>query len=340
MLADGGTTQYTQSEQNWFRSAIATTRHYDGATMTCRGAILMLGLVFGQAPMACADEPSTEQDASNPAAEKVKALWQDATAAMMHGPSRVTFHDQAELNLPSGYAFVPKKESAALMHAMGNRTGDDFIGLIFPESAERSWMVSIAYEDAGYIKDDDAKQWDADELLQNLKDGTEAANEERAKIGVPAIQVTRWIEKPAYEAGEHHLVWSAEVKLKDQPDNDPSVNYNTYVLGREGFVSMNLIASASTIAEDKPVARKLLAAVKFNDGKRYADFNSSTDKVAAYGLAALIAGVAAKKLGLLALVGAFVLKFAKVFAVAAAAAGGGAWKWLRGRRAKDPGTPA
>ena len=82
-----------------------------------------------------------------------------------------------------------------------------------------------------------------------------------------------------------------------------------------------------------------MGAVTFNDGKRYTDFDASTDKVAAYGLAALVAGVAAKKLGLLAIAGAFVLKFAKVIALGAAALGGGLWSRIRGRGSKDSGTP-
>ena len=79
--------------------------------------------------------------------------------------------------------------------------------------------------------------------------------------------------------------------------------------------------------------------IKFNAGKRYTDFKSSTDKVAAYGLAALVAGVAAKKLGLIALAGAFILKFVKVFAIAALAGGGGAWRWLKARAGGRSGTP-
>ena len=55
----------------------------------------------------------------------------------------------------------------------------------------------------------------------------------------------------------------------------------------------------------KPTAHNLLASLDFAAGKRYADFNSSTDKVAEYGLAALVAGVAAKKLGLLAVIAGF-----------------------------------
>ena len=80
-----------------------------------------------------------------------------------------------------------------------------------------------------------------------------------------------------------------------------------------------------------------MTSVDYNHGKRYPHSYPSTDKVAAYGPAALVAGVAAKKLGLLAIAGAFFLKFAKVIALAAVAIGGGLWSRIRGR--KDSGTP-
>ena len=277
---------------------------------------------------------SLAQDAE-PEAEAGNAVWQAASAAMVRGPNSVQLKDQAQLALPAGYGFVPPKEGAAVMDMLGNQTDERFIGLIFPEADDASWFVTIDYEPSGYIKDDDAKEWDADELLQNLKDGTEAANDHRRELGVAEIQVTRWVEKPAYDAQTHRLVWSAEAREKSGQDTDPVVNYNTYVLGRQGYVSLNLITSSSTIESDKPAAHELLAAVNFNDGKRYSDFDSSTDEVAAYGLAALVGGIAAKKLGLLAAAGLFIAKFAKLIIVGAAAAGAGVVKFLKGRNASQ-----
>lgn len=283
---------------------------------------------FSPAAFAQDAEPEAKADAG-------KAVWQAAGAAMIHGPSTVTLKDQAQLALPAGYGFVPPKEGAAVMDMLGNQTDERFVGLIFPEAEESSWFVTMEYEPSGYIKDDDAKDWNADELLQSLKDGTEAANEHRRDIGVAEIQVTRWVEKPAYDAQTHRLVWSAEAREKGGQDADPTVNYNTYVLGREGYVSLNLITNSSTVATDKPSAHQLLAAVNFNDGKRYGDFNGSTDKVAAYGLAALIGGLAVKKLGLLAGLGLFFAKFAKLIVVGVAAAGGAIAKFFKGRSASD-----
>jgi uncharacterized membrane-anchored protein len=124
-------------------------------------------------------------------------------------------------------------------------------------------------------------------------------------------------------------VWSAEVRHKEGSDTNPGVNYNTYLLGREGYVSMNLVTSEAGVDADKGAARELLEAVNFNSGKRYGDFNSSTDKVAAYGLAALVAGVAAKKVGLLALIAAGAVKFAKVILIAIAGFFAAFRKWFR-----------
>lgn len=294
--------------------------------ISIRAAILALWAVFWAVLWAV---PTLAQE-SAPEADPRAAVWQAASEAMLRGPQSIPLVDQARLELPDGYGFVPRPQAAKLMDAMGNQTGDSFIGLIFP-LAEKDWFVTVDYEESGYIKDDDAKHWDADGLLQNLKDGTEQGNEHREKIGVPPIQVTRWIEPPAYDASSHQLVWSAELRLKHGEDADPGVNYNTYVLGREGYIAMDLVTAVSSVEADKPAARELLAAVNFNEGKRYTDFDASTDKVAAYGLAALVGGIAAKKLGLLAMAAAFLAKFAKLIVVGVAAFGAGVAKWWKGR---------
>jgi uncharacterized membrane-anchored protein len=293
-----------------------------------RMSSLLLVLLAACGSWAAADEPS-----ASPKQQEADKVLADVRSAMVKGPTSVTLRDQASIQLPDHFGFIPQKEAAAFMKLMGNRTGDEFMGLIMPLTKEEGgqWFVSLNYDPAGYIKDDDAKHWDADKLLQNLKDGTEAANADRARAGIPALVVTRWIQPPSYEPGSHRLMWSAEARRKDGGDPDPTINYNTYVLGREGYVSLNLVTSESHVAEDKAEAGQMLAGVEFKSGKRYTDFNSSTDKVAAYGLAALVAGVAAKKLGLLALLGVGIAKFAKVIFIAVAAFGAGIVRWFKAR---------
>ncbi len=104
-------------------------------------------------------------------------------------------------------------------------------------------------------------------------------------------------------------MWSALVRDKGAAsDAGASINYNTYALGREGYMQLNLVTERERIDGDKKHAHALLAALDYNSGKRYEDFDASKDRVAEYGLAALIAGAAAKKLGLFAALLAIILK--------------------------------
>jgi uncharacterized membrane-anchored protein len=272
---------------------------------------------------------------SNNEAEQ-KAAFEAASKVHIAGPATVPVRDQAALKLPEGYLFVPTPEAGRLLKSMGNTIGNDLAGVVFPANNE-TWFAVIRYVNEGHIKDDDAKEWNADELLSSLKEGTEAANAERAKLGIKPMEVIGWTEKPRYEATSHRLVWSASTRDKGTTGTTGlGVNYNTYSLGREGYVSLNLVTELDLLEKHKPAALELLGALQFNEGRRYADFNSSTDKVAAYGLAALVAGAAAKKLGLFALILAFVAKFAKVFVVAGGAALWGAFKLFGKKKAAQP----
>ena len=76
---------------------------------------------------------------------------------------------------------------------------------------------------------------------------------------------------------------------------------------------MQLTANRERIESLKPVARNLLASLSYNDGKKYTDFNASTDKVASYGLAAVVTG----KLGVLIPYGAKSHRFGKAYLVMA-----------------------
>lgn len=261
-----------------------------------------------------------------------------ANAALKQGPSDINITGQATLKLPANFGFIPAAEAKKLLTAMGNHPSNEIQGMIIPTSGDNSnWFVVVSYSPAGYIKDDDAKTWNVDELLTNLRDGTEETNKERKTRGIPEMEIVGWVEKPLYDSASQRLVWSLASHDKGQasgPDN--GINYNTLVLGREGYVSMNLVTGMREVEALKPVAKNLLASMSFDSGKRYADFSPATDKVAEYGLAALVAGVAAKKLGLLAVIGVFLAKFAKII-IAAVAVGGGVFgkKWFGRNKNND-----
>ncbi|MFM2059120.1 MAG: hypothetical protein RLY71_3505 [Pseudomonadota bacterium] len=278
-------------------------------------------------------------------------IFTEANQAAKVGPQDIKLAGQAMLHLPTGHRYIGEPLAHRLLNAMGNPGKDDQLqGLIFPTS-EANWFMTVRFEPAGYVKDDDARDWNADDLLKGYREGTEAANAERAQMGVPPLEIIGWAEKPAYDAATHRLVWAMSSRHKGAPDDEPQgVNYNTYALGREGYFSLNLVTGLNDLPTYKPTAATMLAALEYLPGKTYADFNSATDHVAEYGLAALVVGVAAKKLGFLAVALAFLAKFAKVIFIGLAASGGIFAKIFKSRKARtaatapaappaEPGTP-
>jgi uncharacterized membrane-anchored protein len=267
----------------------------------------------------------------------IEAAFEAAKQTAVQGPSEVRLADQATLKLPEGFVYIPPAEGKQIMTAMGNRVGTGFLGLVFPgDDPNANWFVVMGYVDSGYIRDDDAKDWNADELLANLRSGTEEVNKDRRARGIAEMEVLGWVEAPRYDAATHRLVWSAATKDKSEAGATPrGVNYNTYALGRQGYVSLNLVTDYAAIAKEKPIAQRLLGALEFNAGRRYADFNASTDRVAEYGLAALVGGFAAKKLGLFATLGVLLAKFWKVIAVAGVGLVAGLGKLLARKKAGE-----
>ncbi|MCP1575149.1 DUF2167 domain-containing protein [Herbaspirillum rubrisubalbicans] len=268
-----------------------------------------------------------------------KAAAQEAEKLLQQGPASIDIQDQAKLALPAETAFIPSAAAARYLRSLGNRVNEQaLVGIIVPTDGKSSWLSILTVEKAGYVRDDDAKDWKADDILSNLKEGTEAANAERKQHGIPEIEVTGWAEIPKYDAATHKLVWSAIVANKDRHDAsaDLSVNYRTLALGRDGYLSLTMVSSLNLLQQYKPAAQQLLGAISFNDGKRYSDFNASTDHVAEYGLAALVAGVAIKKLGLFALIAAFFAKFFKVILLAVFGFGAAFKKFFTGKPKTAP----
>lgn len=281
-------------------------------------------------PTAHAADQAAEP-AGIPAQTSSQQVWAEASQAAQKGPGEVKLLDKAVLKLAEDRVFIPQPHATRLLQAMGN-PGDDptLQGLVFPKDEEQGWFMTVNYEASGHVKDDDAKEWNADDLLKSYKEGTEESNQERVKMGAPELEIIGWAEKPAYDAGTHRLVWAMSSREKGaSADQEQGVNYNTYLLGREGYFEMNLITSLKDLPAHKPEGGAVLAAVNFNDGQRYQDFNEKTDHVAEYGLAALVLGVGAKKLGLLAGLGLFFAKFAKVILLGLAGLGGLAVKLFR-----------
>ncbi len=251
--------------------------------------------------------------AAAPSSADQTRVWDDVGRAAVKGPADVPLLDQAVLHLPAGEIFVPQPQADRLMGLFGNPgSNPDMPGLILPRDPRATWFMPVRFQATGFIKDDDARTWDADAMLESLKAGTDEQNRDRARAGEPTMHVIGWSDAPRYDPATHRLAWALTSSIVGARDDAPRlVNYNTYALGRDGYFTLNMVAALADLPALKPVAEQQLAALTYNVGKRYADFDAGTDRVSANGLTSLIVGVVQPHAGLSPAAQAFAAQFMK-----------------------------
>ncbi|WP_421555485.1 DUF2167 domain-containing protein [Pseudomonas kitaguniensis] len=230
------------------------------------------------------------------------------------------------ITLPSGIATLklndefyyldPADTERLLTDGWGNPPGFKTLGMIVPKAvsplSERGWGVIVSYNADGHVSDEDAAKIDYAEMLKQMQEEDVEDNKQRQKQGYAGLHLLGWAEPPHYDDSTHKMYWARELKADDANQN--TLNYSIRVLGREGVLELNAVAAMADLPVIKQELPKVLAFTNFTDGNLYTDFNPSTDKLATYGLAALVAGGIAAKAGLFAKIGLFLLA-AKKFLV-------------------------
>lgn len=92
-------------------------------------------------------------------------------------------------------------------------------------------MYTIEYVNDGYIKGDEAKDMNTDDILTSYKEGTEQSNRERAAKGFTELEVTGWGKKPAYDAAKQPT--ANRIIPKHNTHHAPNLCANTPVTGCE-----------------------------------------------------------------------------------------------------------
>lgn len=286
------------------------------------------GLIFGLA-ISMATGLLAQDKPTEPARPKsfVDALRANEVK-LIDGPATVKLGDVAEIALPAGYHAVDRGSLKRFYEFTQNSMGGDAVGVVIAPS---DWMLFFNYNETGYIKDDEKDSLNAGKLMKTMTANQDAANEERVKRGWDEMKVVGWASEPHYDEKTHNLKWA--IKLTSSSDNHQTqwINESIRLLGRGGVMKVTLVTDNDAFAADSIAAGSLLSQ-KFNyiAGQRYADFKQG-DKIAEYGLGALVlggAGAAAFKFG-------FFQKFWKLIVAGGAAVAGAIGKLWNKITGKD-----
>jgi uncharacterized membrane-anchored protein len=211
----------------------------------------------------------------------------------------------ARLTVPAEFNYLgPDDAETVLVKLWGNPPSETKpLGLLLPAGMTplntNCWVVTIDYTEDGYVKDGDASKINYDDLLKQMQKAVAEQNAERQKQGYRTVELVGWAAPPRYDPATHKLYWAKELSFSGATHR--TLNYNIRLLGRKGVLQLTAVARMSSFPEIDQQTPKILAMVDFKEGSRYADFDPKMDKVAKYGIAALVAGglVVAAKAGLL-----------------------------------------
>lgn len=234
------------------------------------------------------------------------------------------------LNVAPGFKFLEGKEALYVIQDMwGNLKGEEPLGMIVPANSGAiiaDYAFIVSYDEIGYVKDHDAKDINYEDLLKQMKEDNKVSNKERIAQGLQTLVLIGWANKPYYDAQKKILHWAKEYSVPGSEVN--TLNYDVRVLGRKGMLVLQAVAGMDQLDSVNKNLNPIIGMCSFNEGNRYSDFDSKTDDIAAWTIGGLVAGKVLAKAGFFALI----LKNIKLVLLAFAAAGGGIWRFITGRK--------
>lgn len=246
------------------------------------------------------------------------------------------------IQVPDGYKYLNGSDSEMILTELwGNppsEKGDESLGMLIPDTMNATtpdYSINITYADDGYIKDEDAKSIDYDELLESMIESSIEQNKVREELGYGKLELVGWAKEPFYDEQNKKLHWAKEFTSGDEIN---TLNYDIRVLGRKGYLSLNAISSMENLNLVNDHIDDIISSVNFTEGNTYSDFNPKYDKVAAYGIGGLIAGKVLAKAGIFAKLGIILAKFWKIIAVGFVAVLAGFRKFFGGNQNEDQNT--
>lgn len=232
------------------------------------GMIMIAGAVVGQEETA--EEPMLDVD------------W-------IEGPAKGELSTISTLEIPEGFFFAGAQDASKVMEYYGNISSGAEIGYL-ESAASNGWWALFQFDPVGFIKDDDKDQLDADKLIASLREDQVRANEQRRAMQVSELEIDGWFKEPFYNDETQNLEWCT--RLREQGVDEPFANHNIRILGRYGVTRIILVADLDELDVAIPELAEILKSYDYLPGNTYAEYRKG-DKVAKYGLTALVAGGAA-----------------------------------------------
>ncbi len=266
--------------------------------------VLTCGTLHLRAKTTTAESESKDaaaESTADPTEDEIRAKQQEMIEAIGWTRSgKFKIGGNAEMEIPDGLQITNGTGASKVLRLFGNPPSGHDLALI--GAPDLTWWATFKFVGEGYVKDDDKDKIDAEELLKAHRENQDQGNAERKKMGLEELSINGWAVPPYYNEQSKAVEFGLRVGRKGDPSAGESVNYNTKILGRRGWMDVDLVCGPEELDSSLAALRSALKGFTYTSGETYAEYKKG-DKVSEYGVAALLGAgtlAVAAKTGLLA----------------------------------------
>ena len=190
----------------------------------------------------------------------------------------------------------------------GHGAGEEMIAYI----RGPDYTIFVDFIDDGYVKLDDWKNVNANNLMSEMRESAKANEEYFKKENTIYATKLDWIYEPTLNEEKKVVSYSYKVKWSD---NTVTMESKSLKLGKKGYIDSAYVSNIENITDfvaEAKASKEFAEYITFDEGLRHTDYKSG-DKIAAVGIGGLVAGTLGVKVlakaGILAKFLPFLLKF-------------------------------
>ena len=200
------------------------------------------------------------------------AFIKKANAEVLILDNEIYLDNYKDINQFSWWAYGHGTEKTMVMHIRG--TGYD---------------VFLDYRDDGYVKLDDWKNVNSNNLLSELREIAKANAIYLKEKNLDYVNKIDWIYKPTLNQENKSVSYSYKV---DWNSGQQSMESKNLILGKKGYLESAFVVSYKKdmdLKYESDFSKDFVNGVIFNEGFKHSDYKPG-DKIAAAGIGGLVAG--------------------------------------------------
>ena len=186
-------------------------------------SLLIAAVLSATAAPALAEQAAYPESQEAYDAEIAKLRWKKGPGNYQPGDSH------ARVALPQGIEILTGPDAERMAFLINGIELPETVAMAQSNTSDA--IIYIDYVAEGFVTDDDWSEIDSEALLEDIRAGNEAANDERTSNGFAPMHTVGWLIPPTYDAERKTARWATEL----EEEGERFANIQVIKLGRSGY---------------------------------------------------------------------------------------------------------